>query len=140
MNRHSTARVLRAGLPALFLLGLGIQTSAGWIVFRNNQQTHGEPGNVLGPSGYMWPWLATLGQLVAFAALAALLAWQAGQSRARQDAELRQTLRRVEARLAELSRPPDPTPAEAGHVPAARPVEPGGASPRPAGRGDGSSP
>ena len=104
MTRFWPTPTLRAILAALFLLGLGLQTWTGWIAFKAHQQTHGEPGNALGPNGYVWPWGAALSQLVAFAALAGLLAGQASRTRADDAGELRQTLRRLEGQLAELSR------------------------------------
>jgi hypothetical protein len=104
MSRLRRTSTLGAVLALLFLVSLALQTGAGWIVFKAQQQTHGEPGNVLGSSGYLWPWTATLAQIVAFAALAALLALQAGRARAEGEREIRQALRRIEAHLAALSR------------------------------------
>jgi hypothetical protein len=114
MSRLRRIPALSAILALLFLAGLTVQTYAGWIVFKAHQQTHGEPGNVLGPSGYLWPWAAGLAQLIAYAALAALLAQQAGQAAARArgdgEGELRRVLDRHEAILADLSRRLDAAP------------------------------
>jgi hypothetical protein len=132
-RRGVSSRTLRAALGGLFLLALGLQTWAGWIVFKAHQQTHGEPGNVLGPSGYFWPWMGATAQVVAFAALAGFLALHLGRTLLAGERERGETLRRIEARLAALSRPAQPSGAPAPPAPASPPESPDGVA-GPAGR------
>jgi hypothetical protein len=136
-RRGVSSRTLGAALGALFLLALGLQTYAGWIVFKAHQQTHGEPGNVLGPSGYLWPWLVATAQVVAFAALAGFLALHLGRMRAAGERERGETLRRIEAQLAALSRPAQPSGAPAPPAPSLPPESPDGVAGSAGGAGGG---
>jgi len=100
-------------LVALFLTSWGLQTWTGWIEFKARQQTHGEPGNVLGPNGYLWHWGHTTFQnwqseflhLIVFLALVPVIVQQTRCSSRADDDELRrvhQAIRRIEEQLREL--------------------------------------
>jgi hypothetical protein len=108
-RRGVSARTLSVALGGLFLLALGLQTWAGWIVFKAHQQTHGEPGNVLGPSGYLWPWMGATAQVVAFAALTGFLVLHLGRMLMAGERERNESLRRIEAQLAAQRRPAQPS-------------------------------
>ena len=106
-RRGVSSRTLSVALGGLFLLALALQTWAGWIVFKAHQQTHGEPGNVLGPSGYLWPWMGATAQVVAFAALTGFLVLHLGRMLLAGERERNESLRRIEAQLARESRQPE---------------------------------
>jgi hypothetical protein len=108
-RRGVSARTLSVALGGLFLLALGLQTWAGWIVFKAHQQTHGEPGNILGPSGYLWPWMGATAQVVAFAALTGFLVLHLGRMLRAGERERGESLRRIEAQIAALRRPAQPS-------------------------------
>jgi hypothetical protein len=44
-------------LAALFIVSWIGQTTAGWVEFAAEQQSHGESAELFGDSGYVWPWL-----------------------------------------------------------------------------------
>ena len=57
MNRIFRDYGLGIVLALMFLFSWIAQTLTGWVEFAAEQQAHGQAAQVLGPDGYLWPWL-----------------------------------------------------------------------------------
>ncbi|MDQ3700089.1 MAG: hypothetical protein M3442_04105 [Chloroflexota bacterium] len=112
MNRLWRNYGLSVALALLFLVSWGLQTWVGWVEFKAHQQTHGEPGNILGPNGYLWRWghstlqnwQAEFLHLVAVVVLTTFLVRRGSRALKGSEEELRQRLDRIEQQLTELYR------------------------------------
>ena len=48
---------LAVALAALFIVSWLVQSTAGWVEFVAEQQSHGEDASLFGDSGYFWKWM-----------------------------------------------------------------------------------
>jgi hypothetical protein len=94
-------------LGALFLATWALHAWTGWMHFAAQQQGHGEPAQLFGPSGYLWRWgeatfenwQSEFLQLLSFVVLTSFLVHKGShESRDSSDA-MRQSLDRIEASL-----------------------------------------
>jgi hypothetical protein len=57
MNRLFRDYGLSIVLAVLFLVSWLLQSVTGWVEFAADQRAHGEAAQLLGGSGYFWPWM-----------------------------------------------------------------------------------
>jgi len=94
-------------LAVLFLVSWLLQTTTGWVEFVAEQHAHGEQAQLLGASGYLWPWLQSTFenwqseflQLFTMVVLVSFLIHRGSQQSKDSDEELRAQLDEMEERL-----------------------------------------
>jgi hypothetical protein len=94
-------------LATLFLAAWVAQAITGWVEFRSEQISHGEPALVFGSDGYIWTfleatmenWQSEFLQLLTFVVLTTYFIYKRShESRDSQD-EMQQAIKRIEKRL-----------------------------------------
>jgi hypothetical protein len=101
---------LSIALALLFLTSWALQTWTGWVEFVAREQSEGRDPAMFGPDGYVWPWAqATFEnwqseflQVFVFIVLTAFLVHRHSHESPDTDYETEASLRRIEARLAEI--------------------------------------
>lgn len=99
-------------LAMLFLVSWIIQTWTGWVHFQAQQVEHGQTPEMFGSSGYVWEWAAATFenwqseflQLLTFVVLTSFLIHRGSHESRDGDDEMKETLARIEQRLASLER------------------------------------
>jgi hypothetical protein len=98
-------------LAALFLVAWTLQTWTGWVEFASGQAAHGQTAEAFGNDGYVWRWAqATFEnwqseflQVFVFIVLTTFLVHRKSHESPDTDYETEASLRRIEAKLDELS-------------------------------------
>jgi hypothetical protein len=101
---------LSIALAVLFTASWALQTWTGWIEFAADQQAHGAAPEMFGPSGYVWAWAQSTFenwqseflQVFVFIVLTAFLVHRHSHESPDTDYDTEASLRRIEARLAEI--------------------------------------
>src|SRR5262245_54158161 len=94
----------------LFVLSWALQTWTGWLEFVSDQRGHGQPPEMFGPDGYVWSWAQSTFenwqseflQVFAFIVLTTFLVHRHSHESPDTDYDTEASLRRIEARLAEI--------------------------------------
>ena len=99
-------------LAGMFLVSWGLQTWTGWVEFVAEQQAHDQAAEAFGPDGYVWAWgQATFEnwqseflQVFVFIVLTTFLVHRKSHESPDTDYDTEAALRRIEAKVEELSK------------------------------------
>ena len=101
-------------LAVMFLFAWTMQTWTGWVAFKDEQKSHGQPAHIFGDGGYVWKWSAATMenwqseflQLLTFVVLTSYLIHKGSHESKDSDEEFKRRLDRIEQRLKELKKEP----------------------------------